>query len=890
MLPFGKTGAEGEGHPQQADRRSEVTDAVAPREEIVTGSRWLAVALVVLVFSPAAVRPAGAADPPGGLNLIPWPKSMHVGKDRLPLDRNSAIIAGSAELRPLARILADEVLLATGVRLEAAERPERAGDLVLKINPDLKAGKEILTVRNREIVRTTAGAHRLTVTDRAVVEGFDYRAVAEGTATLLQALGREGDHLTLPELTVRDWPHADFMGALVDVARQRVSLDHLRECVEVCRLYKVRYLQLHLTDDQGWTFPSTAYPALGTRNVAAHGGVPPQRYDLDELKALVRFADERGVTLVPEVEMPGHSGAARRALPEVFAGVDPGSGKVEDAGMMNIASAKVDRALSTLLGEVADVFRSSPYLHIGGDEVSGLAALAARPATVAFMKERGLRSGGELIDDFTLRVQEMVRRHGKKTLIWEGAAMEASSDLVVVAWDNNSRSAEKLVAKGFTTITCPWNLGVPWPEWNLYVCNGSFLKRTDPLLGAMLPVWERGGEVSLQLLRDGAPRRQERTWGPDNTFTAEGFEGRFRSTDRLLDRLLYGFVVRPDREVRVEALQERACPIATPLLLRLEQTVPGARVCYTRGGADPGPAFPAYDGTPLAIADSTQLRARLFDQDARPLGATWVMSYRFQPLSLRTEGFLKDAEGKDSPWFAETLTLTLASTMEGGAIRYTLDGSAPTTESARYDGPVRLTRSARVRARWFDATEVGRGEVLAADYFKLPAVRHAGLGKAVRIVAPVLPADEAAAAARRLTDGYLARANEWWAPEVLRCHDKDFEAIVDLGQPARLHRLGAHFLHSQESGVFPPTQLTFAVSDDGKDFRAVARVRYDIPINPGSRGLFDKLLAAEVQDVRARYVKVVARNVGVIPKWHPVAGQPSHMMVDEIAINPEDRP
>src|SRR5262249_23021151 len=161
--------------------------------------------------------------------------------------------------------------------------------------------------------RTRDGAHAIVIGRQAVVTGFDYRAVAEGSSTLLQLLGRDEGGLRLPRLTIKDWPHADYCGGLLDVARQDHPVGAIQKGVRLCRLYKARYLHLHLTDDQGWTFPSARYPKLGSKNQAAHGGVAPRVYKLKELKGLVAYADARGVTLVPELEMPGHCGAAARS-------------------------------------------------------------------------------------------------------------------------------------------------------------------------------------------------------------------------------------------------------------------------------------------------------------------------------------------------------------------------------------------------------------------------------------------------------------------------------------------------------------------------------------------------------------------------------------------------
>lgn len=234
------------------------------------------------------------------------------------LNATCRIVAESESLAPLARILSEDLELATGLRLAVAKGLSRPGDVVLRIDPKLRADADILTVQNGRVVRTRGCAYTLVIEDRAVVTGFDYRAVAEGTATLLQSLQTAGGSVRLPAMTVKDWPEADFAAVMVDCGRQYIPIDTLERVVTACSMYKVRYLQLHLTDDQGWTFPSRAYPKLGTVNFAAHGGIAPKVYKLEDLRALVAFADARGVTIVPELETPGHSSAARRAMPELL--------------------------------------------------------------------------------------------------------------------------------------------------------------------------------------------------------------------------------------------------------------------------------------------------------------------------------------------------------------------------------------------------------------------------------------------------------------------------------------------------------------------------------------------------------------------------------------------
>src|SRR5262249_54156657 len=102
---------------------------------------------------------------------------------------------------------------------------------------------------------------------------------------------------------------------------------------------------------------------------------------------------------------------------------------------------------------------------------------------------------------------------------------------------HNNNTASQMIAQGYTTITCPWGLGVPWEDWNMYICNGSRLKKGDSVLGATLVSWEQSAQFHLNSVRHVASR-QERTWGPDNRFPAQGFAARFQALDAAVGKLL----------------------------------------------------------------------------------------------------------------------------------------------------------------------------------------------------------------------------------------------------------------------------------------------------------------------------------------------------------------
>jgi hexosaminidase len=830
---------------------------------------------------PVTENPTTAPSEHSALTLLPWPKSVEAFPGTVILTADSRIVSTDAALAPLAEILAAELHAVVGLNVRATDAAPRAGDIVLRLDPTLRADDEILTVHGRDVVKVRDYAHTIVADDRVTITGWDYRAAAEGTATLLQLVQRQGDAISVPKVKIRDWPYSDFNAAMVDLGRQLNTIDDLKQMILTCRAYKVRYLDLHMTDDQAWTFPSTAYPQLGTRNGSSHGGPAPVRMELAALKDLVKFADARGVTLVPEFEAPGHSGNARGTLPAIFGYIDPATGKPQDQGMMNIANPKAYEAIDTIIGEMLDVFSSSPYINMGFDEVSGLPAVLATPQAKEFMAKNHLANGGELLKHFALAMDDMVKKRGKKMILWEGAASTASKDIIILTWDSESRQAEALQAKGITTITVPWNLGVPWPQWSMVIANGSVLKPTDSVLGAMLPAWEQKGEVHIRWLR-GLPQRQERTWGPFNLFTEAGFKRRLASTDAVTDRLLYGFSVHHDGETNPDLFRIK---VTKSVSLSLTPAPGVGQLHFTTNGSEPTAASPVMEG-PLAIDDSLTVKAQLFDASGKPIAARWQQPYLFEPLTIAAQGMTKNSAGKETDWFAADGQISIVSATPGGVIHYTLDGSEPIATSPTFASPIQIADTTTIKARWFNEAGQGRGSVVSAQYHKLAGLQHEGVGKPVTLLVPATIAGKEQIQPL-LTDGLLMRDGQWQAPEVARFDGSDCEVVIDMGKPTALRQVGARFLYAQEVGIFPSPKMTVSISDDNKTFEPLGEAGFVSPDNHNSRGTTIKTLMVDAKGETARYIKIHSNNLGLIPAWHPVKGAPAHLMMDEVIVNPE---
>jgi hexosaminidase len=559
------------------------------------------------VFSGA--MPVRAED----LCLIPWPQSVEMGAGDLALVATGRIIPKEPVLMPLAEVFAGEFKAVSGVVLPVcagwatanapAAATEGPGDIVLTLDP-----------------KQAAGGYLLTVTDRVLVQGCDYKGAGAGTATLLQALKvKDRGAVTLPRMKIRDFPQADYCGVMLDVTRRDYPIDQIRQALTLCRFYKIRYLQLHLTDNEAWTFPSTRYPSLGTRNAsAAEGEKPARRYTLAELKELVAYADALGVTLVPEIALPGRSGALTRTLPEVFG---------PDIGMVNIAREAVYPVLDTLLAEVADVFASSPYLHIGGIEAD-FTKWAELPEAKPYVEKTGLQPP-QILEKFFARMNDSVRKLGKRTVVWEGfernEMCKVPTNVIVECLDGQSYRADDLVRDGYSIINGTTPSGQDsWNSWNLYQFDGINLATNAAVVGATWAIWDGGSYTTLDLMRR-AGRWNEHVWNTSTNRPSAELNRSLEHTDRVADRFLFRL-----GSNLLGPYVTSAATFGGSSRLELWPHAKDEIVRYTLDGTEPTAASPACRDF-IELEKTTVVKARVFGDDGKAAGLTWSRTYTLQP-------------------------------------------------------------------------------------------------------------------------------------------------------------------------------------------------------------------------------------------------------------------
>jgi len=383
----------------------------------------------------------------------------------------------------------------------------------------------------------------------------DKEGLSYGLATLLLAAEKaEGENaLSLPLLHLCDEPQSRWRGLMVDAARKFHPIRYLYDTVDLCWLYKINRLQIHFTDDQSYTLPSEAFPNLPTAG---------RHYTKAELTALAEYAEARGVTIVPEVDMPGHSTPFGKAYPEIFG----------SHGIL-CAEEKTFAALEALIREVADLFPNAPYLHLGGDEAN-IARWENCAGCQAYCQEKGIASTKALYAHFLARVTDMTLAMGRTPVIWESFAKEynhlISKKTLVIAWESYYQIAPDLLEGGFTLLNCSWQpLYIVTPkrywepseilDWNIYTWRHfwekSFASKGDitvphdsPIVGGQLCAWgdhlasypsnEQAVKEEFALIRRRLPALAEKTWNTASDLPADLYDDLFTHTDAVLEKIL----------------------------------------------------------------------------------------------------------------------------------------------------------------------------------------------------------------------------------------------------------------------------------------------------------------------------------------------------------------
>jgi len=254
--------------------------------------------------------------------------------------------------------------------------------------------------------------------------------VIHGLQTFLQLVEVTPGGFVASAVHIEDSPRFPWRGLTIDVSRHFISVATLKRNIDGMAAVKMNVLHLHLSDDQGFRIASSQFPKL------VEMGSDGQYFTKAEIRDLIEYASDRGVRVVPEFDMPGHSTAWFVGYPELASG--PGSYQIERRWgifdpVMDPSREQTYEFLDKFIGEMSELFPDH-YFHIGGDEVNGK-QWDANPKIQEFMRVHHLKNNQELQEYFTLRVQKIVSKHHKIMVGWdEILAPGMPKDSVIQSW------------------------------------------------------------------------------------------------------------------------------------------------------------------------------------------------------------------------------------------------------------------------------------------------------------------------------------------------------------------------------------------------------------------------------------------------------------------------
>lgn len=293
------------------------------------------------------------------------------------------------------------------------------------------------------------------------VRGGSKKGIFYGMQTVRQLLAT--NKLSIPCVTIQDspaYPHRAFM---IDCARHIVSVENLKKMIDAAALFKMNVFHWHLTDDQGWRFESRKFPLLNTisayRNssdfdvhvAGRYGGV----YTQEEMREIVKYCEERCITVVPEFDLPGHSRALLAAYPEFSCRgkalpVETRAGIFDD--ILCAGKEETFEMVFSLLDEIMQVFPGE-FIHIGGDEAPKTRWVTC-PKCRKRIQDEHLKTAEELQQYFMNRILKYLRDKGRRAIVWNeathGGRLHPSA--IVQLWENNENDGAHWANSGGRVI------------------------------------------------------------------------------------------------------------------------------------------------------------------------------------------------------------------------------------------------------------------------------------------------------------------------------------------------------------------------------------------------------------------------------------------------------
>ena len=391
---------------------------------------------------------------------MPMPASVQAGSGQLPITQSfSVAVTGShdASLDGAVQRFVSQLSRQTGIPF----RPKPGAAPTLQIHAD----------HSRQPVQKLGEdeSYELTVTDSsAKLSAPTTLGVLRGLQTFLQLVQITPAGFAAPAVTIKDQPRFPWRGTMIDVSRHFIPIDVLKRNIDGMAAVKMNVLHWHLSDDQGFRVESKIFPKLTGM------GSDGMFYTQEEIRDFIAYAHERGIRVMPEFDIPGHSRSWFLGYPELSSGTGPyaleGGGPGYIDPVMDPTQESTYKFLEKFIAEMARLFPDQ-YFHIGGDEVNGK-QWDANPKIQAFIHSHGMKNNQDLQAYFNQRLQKIVAKNHKTMVGWDEILHpDLPKTIIVQSWRGQASLADAAKQGYSGLLSFGYYLDLMWPAARHYAVD-----------------------------------------------------------------------------------------------------------------------------------------------------------------------------------------------------------------------------------------------------------------------------------------------------------------------------------------------------------------------------------------------------------------------------------
>jgi len=756
--------------------------------------------ILLLVTALFAVSVLFAQD----IAIIPQPASVVPGKGSFNITSSTQIKFEGSGLEHSADFLNDYLKKFYGFTLAVTNKSPQ---------------KDVIILNYERMDNPIPGAYKMEVSGKSVyIAGDNAEGVFYGIQSLIQLLPVEpAASLSIPQLKIEDHPRFAWRGLHLDVGRHFFTADYIKKYIDFIALHKMNYFHWHLTEDQGWRIEIKKYPKLteigGCRDGTIIGRYPGKGndsirycgyYTQDQIRDVIKYAADRYITIIPEIELPGHASAALTAYP--YLGCTGGPYHVQQTwGVFNdvfcAGNDSTFRFLQDVIDEVIALFPSK-YIHIGGDECPKTSWKNC-PRCQQRIKENNLKDEHELQSYFIRRMEKYINSKGKQIIGWDeilegGLAPNAA----VMSWRGEKGGIA--AAKEHHTV-------VMTPTTYVYLDYAQKKNEDSVVIGGFLPIENVYNYEPLP--KELSEAEQKYILGAQANVWTE-----YMANPSKLEYMIFP---------RVTALSE---VLWSPKEKRnwndFEKKLPTQFKRYELWKASYSKAYYDLKASILPAENST--------------GILWKLETKFPDAKIKVEGGKGDLT--DEPFsliYNNPVHVTKTTSVSGDC--YLHD---------------KLVSSVHQNFQFNKAT--GKKITLTTA----PAVEFPGNGGAFGLINGAV------------TEKYT-NFSEW-----LGWPGGDMEAVIDLGKEENISKINIHTLDQKRGRYYAPAYVEAFVSSNGTAFTSVGKTSSFV-IDKDNIGN----MTITCSPAATRYIKVFAKNSGIIPEGQPGAGNQARMLVDEIQVD-----